>query len=836
MKRKIFISITVVIIVLATFFPVHIERSNFYNGLFQLGQGGYRITIGNLVGASDANYTCDGIDDNEQFQAALDALPTQGGQISVVDVGNYTWADTTTVTRAIDNVTIIGVSAGVNITGDGVTALFATGGDNWLFSNLRLDAGGLNMGSTSDWMKLHVIEGATYYPLQTDNINIMDHSSLHGVGGADTVFPTDPDADKYLMWDDDLGELSWEDGGGIGDMDKATYDTDEDGDIDTAAGGTEWDSSAATGVVYITAGAWGTRNTGISNTYIIIVDDADAALGDIPYFTANGLAGYNESEFKSAYNMEAGTDYQAYDAELAALAGLTSAENKIIYFTGSGTADTSDFTIFARSILDDANEATFKATVNLEIGTDVLAQQTIGIADDNLLEVDGDPNSGEVAFFTANGLAGQTEVEFKATFNLEIGTDIQAWDDDLDDIAALTPTNGTFIVGDGTDWINRILADADIPDEICRDDELPEGVGIPDLEEKTSPIWDDLLLIIDSEESPVESKKAEIGNLPFAGTTVEAVTLYVDAGSGDDSNPGTSGSPTETINGALDLLPVTIAHDATICVRGQQNYPENNEAIEFSRFNTLATITIKTINANDEDMYDNGTADAGAGNNELDDTTKSWSVDQFNGAYVWIYHGTGEGQIREISDTTATKLTVTVNWGTNPDATSLYAIGGGATLTGTGTYHASATGKKVNFYGFKHEGSPTIGYGLYGFSAVQIYYDYNTSTTYGIGAASSQLNVYYSYITSGIECIQSAGTSYVTVWDCVIDGATRGLCAKYNSIINQSTNHDNHIMNCTTGARAETGGGIVSATEMSYGSGGDANGTDYSADSTAWYT
>ena len=35
-----------------------------------------------------------------------------------------------------------------------------------------------------------------------------------------------------------------------------------------------------------------------------------------------------------------------------------------------------------------SSEAIFKATVNLEIGTDVLAQQTIGINDNNLLEVD----------------------------------------------------------------------------------------------------------------------------------------------------------------------------------------------------------------------------------------------------------------------------------------------------------------------------------------------------------------------------------------------------------------------------------------------------------------
>lgn len=33
-----------------------------------------------------------------------------------------------------------------------------------------------------------------------------------------------------------------------------------------------------------------------------------------------------------------------------------------------------------------------------------------------------------------------------------VGTDVQAWDDDLDDIAALTPALGAVMIGDGTDW------------------------------------------------------------------------------------------------------------------------------------------------------------------------------------------------------------------------------------------------------------------------------------------------------------------------------------------------------------------------------------------------
>ena len=50
------------------------------------------------------------------------------------------------------------------------------------------------------------------------------------------------------------------------------------------------------------------------------------------------------------------------------------------------------------------------------------------------------------------GTNATTVSDARANLGLAIGTNIQAWDDDLDDIAALTPTDGNFIVGDGTDW------------------------------------------------------------------------------------------------------------------------------------------------------------------------------------------------------------------------------------------------------------------------------------------------------------------------------------------------------------------------------------------------
>ena len=55
---------------------------------------------------------------------------------------------------------------------------------------------------------------------------------LLGMGGSDTVFPADPNADRYLMWDDDPGALVWQTVAGGGDMLKATYDADNDGKVD----------------------------------------------------------------------------------------------------------------------------------------------------------------------------------------------------------------------------------------------------------------------------------------------------------------------------------------------------------------------------------------------------------------------------------------------------------------------------------------------------------------------------------------------------------------------------------------------------------------------------
>ena len=126
-----------------------------------------------------------------------------------------------------------------------------------------------------------------------------------------------------------------------------------------------------------------------------------------------------------------GTDVQAYDAELAALAGLTSAADKLPYFTGAGTASVADFSSFGRSLVDDADASAARTTLGVVIGTDVQAYNSTLAAvaggtytgDDSIVTVGtitaGTWNGSTIAI--ANGGTGATTAPDART-NLGLGT------------------------------------------------------------------------------------------------------------------------------------------------------------------------------------------------------------------------------------------------------------------------------------------------------------------------------------------------------------------------------------------------------------------------------
>jgi hypothetical protein len=122
---------------------------------------------------------------------------------------------------------------------------------------------------------------------------------------------------------------------------------------------------------------------------------------------------------------------QPLDAELTAIAALATTDGNIIVGNGS--------TWVAES----------GATARTSLGLGSIATQN-----SNSVTITGGSISGITDIAVADGGTGaSTAANARTNLGVAIGTDVQAWDANLDQIAALTPTDGNFIVGNGSAWV-----------------------------------------------------------------------------------------------------------------------------------------------------------------------------------------------------------------------------------------------------------------------------------------------------------------------------------------------------------------------------------------------
>lgn len=119
--------------------------------------------------------------------------------------------------------------------------------------------------------------------------------------------------------------------------------------------------------------------------------------------------------------------------------------------------------------------------------------------------------------------------------------------------------------------------------------------------------------------------------------------------------------------------------------------------LQVGQGNMFSQIGAETIIGNfvilgHNNIVDSGTSSGTNTTGTLNDTTKTWTSNQFAGGSIQITGGTGSGQVRHISSNTGTQIVVSQAWATVPNATSTYQL-----------YYAKCSGNK--FINIRNEGS-----------------------------------------------------------------------------------------------------------------------------------
>jgi len=263
-----------------------------------------------------------------------------------------------------------------------------------------------------------------------------------------------------------------------------------------------------------------------------------------------------------------GTNVQAYDAELAAIAGLTSAADKGIQFTGSGTAAVFDLTTAGKALLDDADATTQRTTLGL--GT-IATQNANNVAlTGGTITGLGDPSSSSEAA-TKNyvdnlvtGLRTRVIARVASTANVNISTGLENGDT-LDGVTLATG-NRVLLKDQSTASQNGlyIVVASGAASRDTEFDIISEIAGQLILVSEGTTHADDLFLCTtDTSATLGSSSISYVQVFPSSGGTVTSVAV-ADSGSSEFTVTGSPITSSGTISLAVNSIAATKIGTGTV--------------------------------------------------------------------------------------------------------------------------------------------------------------------------------------------------------------------------------------------------------------------------------